>query len=138
MAHKTVILSSVGSNSPSGMGSAPSPAAPSPAAQRPAALPLVHEKNSLTFVSLSLLAGGIAGCAAKTVVAPLDRVKILFQVHNPAFERYNGASLPPFPQDLTLSHTCFPAYIRIVALRGCHPLWRGGCRGGSSSEFRVG
>ncbi|BAE66274.1 unnamed protein product [Aspergillus oryzae RIB40] len=40
------------------------------------------------------VAGGVAGCAAKTIVAPMERIKILFQTSNPHFlpysTRWNG------------------------------------------------
>ncbi|KAK1147104.1 coenzyme A transporter [Aspergillus melleus] len=48
-------------------------------------------KRSLEYIARSGLAGGLAGCAAKTVVAPLDRVKILFQASNPQFAKYTGS-----------------------------------------------
>jgi solute carrier family 25 protein 16 len=48
-------------------------------------------KQSWEYVVRSGVAGGLAACAAKTVVAPLDRVKILFQANNPKFEKYIGS-----------------------------------------------
>ncbi|RAL04181.1 coenzyme A transporter [Aspergillus ibericus CBS 121593] len=48
-------------------------------------------KRSVDYIVRSGVAGGLAGCAAKTVVAPLDRVKILFQASNPQFAKYTGS-----------------------------------------------
>lgn len=48
------------------------------------------DKQSWSYVLRSGLAGGLAGCAAKTAVGPLDRVKILFQASNPQFAKYTG------------------------------------------------
>ncbi|KAK2753266.1 hypothetical protein FQN54_007957 [Arachnomyces sp. PD_36] len=49
------------------------------------------DSRSLDYILRSGLAGGLAGCAAKTVVGPLDRVKILFQASNPQFAKYTGS-----------------------------------------------
>jgi hypothetical protein len=38
----------------------------------------------------AFIAGGLAGCCAKTVIAPFDRIKILFQTRNPYFLHYAG------------------------------------------------
>ncbi|KAI8329902.1 mitochondrial carrier domain-containing protein [Blakeslea trispora] len=51
---------------------------------------LKRKEQSLDYVMRSGLAGGIAGCLGKTAIAPLDRVKILFQARNPVFEKYSG------------------------------------------------
>lgn len=48
-------------------------------------------KQSWEYVGRSGVAGGLAACAAKTIVAPLDRVKILFQANNPQFQKYTGS-----------------------------------------------
>ncbi|KAK5098345.1 coenzyme A transporter [Lithohypha guttulata] len=54
------------------------------------------DKRSLSYIVRSGVAGGFAGCAAKTVVGPLDRVKILFQTSNPQFAKYTGSWLGLF------------------------------------------
>lgn len=61
-----------------------------------------------------LTAGAVAGATAKTVVAPLDRVKILFQGRNRSFDRERGS----FRGTLT-------AMRRIAAGEGVLGLWKG-------------
>ncbi|KAI8340508.1 mitochondrial carrier domain-containing protein [Chlamydoabsidia padenii] len=50
----------------------------------------VQKTRTWDYAIRSGVAGGLAGCVAKTIVAPLDRVKILFQARNPIFEKYSG------------------------------------------------
>jgi Mitochondrial carrier protein len=57
----------------------------------------------------NLLAGGLAGMAAKSVVAPLDRIKILYQVSNVPFH------LTSIPNVMR----------RIVKTEGFGALWKG-------------
>jgi solute carrier family 25 protein 16 len=50
-----------------------------------------HHQRSPEYILKTLVAGGVAGSAAKTLIAPLDRVKILFQTNNAQFIRYSGS-----------------------------------------------
>ncbi|KAJ3352366.1 hypothetical protein HDU83_008131 [Entophlyctis luteolus] len=62
-------------------------------AKRPASAqssPRRTEKGSAAYILKTLVAGGLAGSAAKTVIAPMDRVKILFQTSNPQYLKYSG------------------------------------------------
>lgn len=61
---------------------------PTPTLLKPA-----HDKQSLDYILRSGAAGGFAGCAAKTLIAPLDRVKILFQASSPAYAKYSTSWL---------------------------------------------
>lgn len=53
----------------------------------------IHEidKQSMEYIIRSGLAGGLAGISAKSLIAPLDRVKILFQTNNPHYKKYVGS-----------------------------------------------
>jgi hypothetical protein len=44
--------------------------------------PAKESSSSLPPSVIHLISGGIAGCVAKSSIAPFDRVKILFQVSN--------------------------------------------------------
>jgi solute carrier family 25 protein 16 len=61
-------------------------------------------KSIKTFIS-----GGIAGSVAKTLVAPIDRAKILRQVHNAHYEGYG----------------IFESFYRIVQKEGFFALYKG-------------
>ncbi|KAG8835605.1 hypothetical protein FRC17_002197 [Serendipita sp. 399] len=50
-----------------------------------------HDQSSVNYWVRSIIAGGFAGGVAKTAVAPLDRVKILFQTHNQDYIRFIGS-----------------------------------------------
>lgn len=52
---------------------------------------VVIDKGSMDYVVRSGLAGGISGSCAKTLIAPLDRIKILFQTSNPHYTKYAGS-----------------------------------------------
>ncbi|CAI7627360.1 unnamed protein product [Penicillium glandicola] len=47
------------------------------------------DTRNLDFILRNGLAGGIAGCAAKTIVAPLERIRILFQTSHSHFVQYS-------------------------------------------------
>ncbi|SPC64762.1 probable LEU5 - mitochondrial coenzyme A transporter- member of the mitochondrial carrier (MCF) family [Ustilago sp. UG-2017b] len=64
--------------------------------QPPSFLGETTDKTSWNYVLRSGFAGGIAGCVAKSAIAPLDRVKILFQAQNPEFQKYSGKWLGVF------------------------------------------
>ncbi|KAJ5360849.1 hypothetical protein N7517_010040 [Penicillium concentricum] len=49
-----------------------------------------EDSRSLDFVLRNGLAGGVAGCAAKTIVAPLERIRILFQTSHSHFVQYTA------------------------------------------------
>lgn len=53
-------------------------------------MPPPTDRQNVDYVVRSAISGGVAGCAAKTLIAPLDRVKILFQTKNPQFQRWAG------------------------------------------------
>jgi solute carrier family 25 protein 16 len=52
----------------------------------------MDKKKKLSFIGKSLLAGGVAGCCAKTTTAPIDRLKILFQTQHTSYSNLGFTS----------------------------------------------
>ena len=46
----------------------------------------LHSSPTLT----SFIAGGVAGAVSRTIVSPLERMKILFQIQGPGTASYTG------------------------------------------------
>ncbi|CCE64187.1 hypothetical protein TPHA_0G03470 [Tetrapisispora phaffii CBS 4417] len=49
------------------------------------------KRDSMEYIVRSGIAGGISGSCAKSLIAPLDRIKILFQTSNPHYAKYSGS-----------------------------------------------
>jgi Mitochondrial carrier protein len=78
-------------------------------ATRQQQLPLQHEATKLPKELRNIVAGGLAGMAAKTVVAPLERIKILYQV---SAEKFFLRQVPVVARN-------------IIRKEGFTALWRG-------------
>ncbi|XP_074562100.1 mitochondrial carrier protein CoAc2-like, partial [Curcuma longa] len=66
--------------------------------------------GTILLVVKELVAGGVAGGVAKSAVAPLERVKILFQV------RGNGASVARIVPYAALHYMAYEQYRRWIVL----------------------
>jgi solute carrier family 25 protein 16 len=66
-------------------------------------------KDTSHFKVETFISGGIAGCVAKSLVAPIDRVKILLQVHNIHYEGYG----------------IFESFVQVVQKEGFMSLYKG-------------
>ncbi|RPB16580.1 mitochondrial carrier [Morchella conica CCBAS932] len=69
-------------------------------------------------VTASFIAGGVAGAVSRTVVSPLERLKILFQVQGPGNQSYQGVG---------------PALMKMWREEG----WRGFMRGNGTNCIRI-
>merc|ERR1712210_204777 len=75
------------------------------------------ERSSSEMFFINLMLGGTAGGISKTVVAPIERVKLLLQVQD-ASSQMKGAGVKPY----TGMMNCFS---RVYAEKGLLSFWRG-------------
>lgn len=72
---------------------------------------------SSAFMS-NFIAGGMAGCVSRTVVSPLERMKIIYQIQTPGSQNYKGI---------------WPTLVKMWKEEG----WRGYMRGNGSNCLRI-
>jgi len=68
--------------------------------------------------STSFIAGGVAGAVSRTLVSPLERMKILFQIQGPGTASYSGV---------------WPTLVKMWQEEG----WRGFLRGNGTNCIRI-
>ncbi|KCV71039.1 hypothetical protein H696_01987 [Fonticula alba] len=100
-----------------GQEAAPQAAPPKPVVVAAAAVPGPAGSNFF-IVFKDLLAGGVAGAVSRTVVSPLERMKILFQVQDGAADAYRGI---------------VPTLRKIATEEG----WRGFFKGNGTNVIRI-
>lgn len=75
-----------------------------------------HHRGDVVTTLKRVVAGGLAGMLAKSVVAPVDRVKILFQVTNEKFSFKKVGYLPIYECVYYMrGHICLTERIRARA-----------------------
>lgn len=95
---------------------APKPPSAEEAADAAAKAAKIAKDKSLSFVK-DLAAGGVSGAISKTLVAPIERVKLLLQTQD-SNPRIKSGEIPRYKGIID----CF---VRVTAEQGILSFWRG-------------
>lgn len=67
-----------------------------------------------------LFSAGVAGCCAKTTIAPLDRIKILLQAQNPHYKHLGISSRPEMRHMFSYVFRMIETPCLLLFRRVCH------------------
>lgn len=96
----------------------PAPSSSSKQQQLSPAPPIANFSFLHSAFMTNFLAGGMAGCVSRTVVSPLERMKIIYQIQTPGSHNYRGI---------------WPTLVKMWKEEG----WRGYMRGNGSNCLRI-